>query len=72
MFFNFLTEKKNLKTEEVAAALLQDYQAGGRADTPIFLRPHLPRANVSRRDRSRGMAPKRQQRHLAQKTAQPV
>jgi radical SAM superfamily enzyme YgiQ (UPF0313 family) len=69
MFFKFLTQKKNLKAEEVAAALWQDYQTGGRADTPIFLRPHLPEATASRRDRSRGMAPKRQQRHLAQKIA---
>jgi hypothetical protein len=72
MFFKFLTEKKNLNAKEVAAALMQDYQAGGRADTPIFLRPHLPTTAPSRRDRSRAIAPKRQQRHLAQKIVQPV
>lgn len=62
----FLTEEKGLPVEQVAAVIWRDYQAGGRSDMPLFLRPYLPEAVVSRRDRSRSLVPKRQQRHLAQ------
>ena len=65
--FDFLVAEKHLPAQSVAATILADYQAGGRTDTPIFLRPHLPEVAPSRRDRSRSTAPKRQQRHLAHK-----
>ncbi len=65
--FNFLVTEKNLTASSVAASILSDYQAAGRNDTPVFLRPHLPEVAISRRDRSRSTAPKRQQRHLAHK-----
>ena len=53
--------------QTVADALWFDYQAGGRSDKPPFLRAYLPDVTVSRRDRSRAAAPKRQERHLATK-----
>jgi radical SAM superfamily enzyme YgiQ (UPF0313 family) len=62
----FLPEEKGLPVEQVAAVIWGDYQAGGRRDMPLFLRPYLPGVVVSRRDRSRSTIPKRQQRHLAQ------
>ncbi|MDB6122259.1 MAG: Radical domain protein [Pedosphaera sp.] len=62
--FNFLTEVKGLSTQIVAEAIWEDYQRGGRSDKPLFLRSHLPDTAVSRRDRSRAIAPKRQERHL--------
>ena len=65
--FVFLTTEKHQPAESIATTILADYQAGGRIDTPIFLRPHLPEVAPSRRDRSRSSAPKRQQRHLAHK-----
>ena len=68
ILFNFLIGEKKLPAQSVAAAILSDYQAGGRNDTPLFLRPHLPESVPSRRDRSRAAAPKRQQRHLAHET----
>ncbi|HEX4644339.1 MAG TPA: hypothetical protein VH598_01895 [Verrucomicrobiae bacterium] len=65
LLFQFLTEIKKLPVQSVANALWRDYQRGGRTDLPLFLRPYLPNAAVSRRDRSRPSAPKRQERHLA-------
>lgn len=67
LLFVFLTEVKQLPAKNVASAIWRDYQAGGRSDKPLFLRPYVPDAVVSRRDRSRVTAPKRQERHLAQK-----
>jgi radical SAM superfamily enzyme YgiQ (UPF0313 family) len=67
--FAFLTEVKGLPVQTVAAAIWEDYQRGGRSDKPLFLRTHLPETSVSRRDRSRAMAPKRQERHLARSKA---
>ncbi|HZV34236.1 MAG TPA: DUF4080 domain-containing protein [Verrucomicrobiae bacterium] len=64
MLFTFLTEEKNLPAQTVAAAIWADYQAGGRSDKPLFLRPYLPDTPVSRRERSRSTIPKRQERHL--------
>ena len=63
--FRFLTQEKGLPQANVAATLWADYSAAGRSDKPVFLRPHLPDTAVSRRDRARGVVPKRQQRHLA-------
>jgi len=65
MLFTFLTIEKQLLPQSVAAAILADYQAGGRTDVPVFLRAHVPGFAPSRRDRSRPPAPSRQQRHLA-------
>jgi hypothetical protein len=69
MLFAFLVEERKLTAQRVAGAIWHDYQAGGRSDKPPFLRPYLPDVTVSRRDRSRSVAPKRQERHLAQRTA---
>lgn len=65
LLFHFLTEEKKWPPQTIAEALWRDYQRGGRNDLPPFLRPYLPHAGVSRRDRSRPSAPKRQERHLA-------
>ena len=65
----YLTAEKKFLTQTIAASLWSDYQAGGRSDVPLFLRSHLPETAASRRDRSRALAPKRQQRHLAQKAS---
>jgi len=66
---HFWWKKENSRPQIVAEAIWKDYQAGGRSDKPPFLRPYLPEAVVSRRDRSRSVAPKRQERHLAQRTS---
>ena len=63
--FTFLTDEKKMSPPAVAAAIWHDYQAGGRSDKPLFLRPHLPETTVSRRERGGALMPKRQQRHLA-------
>jgi hypothetical protein len=68
LLFRFLTEEKKLPVDLVAAAIWQDYQTGGRSDKPLFLRAHLADTIVGRRERSRAVAPKRQERHLAQET----
>lgn len=65
--FLFLTETRNLPPQIVAAAIWQDYQAGGRSDKPPFLRPFIQEASVPKRNRTPALAPKRQERHLAQK-----
>ena len=65
--FSFLTEAKKMPPETAAAAIWQDYQTGGRSDKPLFLRPYLPDATTSRRQRASSSVPKRQERHLAQK-----
>ena len=62
--FIFLTDEKGLPPQTVADAIWRDYQAGGRSDKPLFLRPHLPETFDSHRSRARSLAPKRQQRHL--------
>jgi hypothetical protein len=64
LLFEFLTVENKMPTATVASAIWHDYQAGGRSDKPLFLRPHLPDTIVSRRDRSRATIPKRQERHL--------
>ena len=69
MLLTFLTVEKKLPASEVARALWHDYQAGGRSDKPVFLRPHLSDAPVPCESRPASTAPKRQQRHLAQKTS---
>jgi radical SAM superfamily enzyme YgiQ (UPF0313 family) len=65
MLFIYLTREKNLAVPEVATALWEDYQAGGRRDVPVFLRPHLQETAVRRRGLPQFNAPKRQLRHLA-------
>jgi radical SAM superfamily enzyme YgiQ (UPF0313 family) len=65
LLFTFLTKDKKLPSREIAAVLWKDYQADGRRDVPLFLRPHVTETTVPRRTRSNFDAPKRQQRHLA-------
>ncbi|MDB6112909.1 MAG: Radical domain protein [Pedosphaera sp.] len=65
VLFQFLTEAKKLAPATVATALWEDYQRGGRSDQPLFLRPYLPAAVVTRREKSHSSVPKRQERHLA-------
>jgi radical SAM superfamily enzyme YgiQ (UPF0313 family) len=67
--FEFLTGPKQLPPQNVAAALWEDYQRGGRSDQPSFLRPHLPQAVPSPRKGPKTEIPKRQQRHAAQPVA---
>ncbi len=62
--FTFLTEEKKMSAAAAAAALWHDYQSGGRSDKPLFLRPHLPEAKITRSARPRATTPKRQDRHL--------
>ena len=70
LLFRFLTEERKISPQTVAAAIWADYQQGGRSDKPAFLRPYLTDAMVSHRDRSRAVAPKRQERHLAHSAAE--
>lgn len=73
LLFAFLTGEAGLPAGEVAQALAEDYQSGGRRDTPSFLLPHLPalRATAPRGPRLRRAA-RRQDRHLAQPPQPPA
>ncbi len=62
LLFTFLMDEKKLPPQTVADAIWRDYQAGGRSDKPMFLRPYL--AGTFAPHRSRSLAPKRQERHL--------
>jgi radical SAM superfamily enzyme YgiQ (UPF0313 family) len=64
LLFRFLTGEKKLPADTVASAIWQDYQSGGRSDTPLFLRAHLPEMTTSRREGTRAKLPKRQGRHV--------
>ncbi len=69
LLFQFLVRERSLPAEQAAAAIAADYLAGGRSDTPEFLRPYVPEVELSRRAKSRlqahGHSPKRQERHLS-------
>ena len=67
LLFRFLIEENGREPHALAEIMWKDYEAGGRSGQPLFLRPYLPEAEVSRRDRARALAPKRQERHLARR-----
>ncbi len=69
LLFRFLIEENGREPHALAEIMWKDYEAGGRSGQPLFLRPYLPEAEVSRRDRARALAPKRQERHLARRLA---
>jgi len=64
--FEFLTEQQNGTKQEVAAAIWQDYQHGGRSDRPAFLAPYVEPADTRASVSQRKAVPSRQARHLAQ------
>ena len=62
--FNYLTQCLGQSEVEVAQALWEDYQRGGRNDKPLFLKAWLSeRLGVSSRGRAAGI-PRRQARHI--------
>ena len=69
LLFKFLTIEKSLPADAIAAALWQDYRAGGRSDLPKFLRPFVSDPAILRSERPHFAMPKRQQRHLAGRLA---
>lgn len=62
--FEHLTGPGRLDSRKVAESLWRDYQRGGRADVPVFLRPFVSSGNSPRPARLTG--PRRQARHRAQ------
>jgi len=67
LLFDFLTVELGLDPQKTAGVMWQDYQHGGRHDTPTFLRGLLPADNppISAHSNQSGL-PKRQSRHLRQ------
>ncbi len=65
LLFLFLTEERGLEPRAVAQSLWRDYQRGGRADRPEFLRAWIGEGERSASQRPRGSRLKRQARHLA-------
>jgi radical SAM superfamily enzyme YgiQ (UPF0313 family) len=65
LLLEFLTTERHWPAAPAAAALLHDYQRGGRGDRPAFLAEHLPAeaAIDASRERAR-VGPKRQARHV--------
>lgn len=63
LLFEFLVTKHNNPAHEVARALWQDYQRGGRYDRPGFLQDYITHeeATVARRE---SLLPKRQQKFV--------
>ncbi len=61
--FDYLVRERKQEAGQVALPLLRDYRRGGRSDTPIFLRPHVPET-APRSEKPPGTM-KRQQRHIA-------
>jgi radical SAM superfamily enzyme YgiQ (UPF0313 family) len=65
LMFVFLTQELGQNATDVAQALWQDYQRGGRSDRPAFLRTHLPvEAMKIQRIARRARIAKRQMRRL--------
>ena len=65
LLFRFLTHELGLQPSATAQVLWRDYQLGGRADVPGFLRDFLT-AEAGRPFKSpHAVGPKRQARHLA-------
>lgn len=65
LLFEYLSRQLRLAPRRVAQVLWRDYQRGGRADKPAFLRDYLREEPNARRLPRRAGAPKRQARHLA-------
>jgi len=61
----FLTEELGIDSQTSARALAGDYQRGGRAGVPNFLREYLPEGSSVVVHPSRIIALKRQARHLS-------
>ncbi len=62
----YASEVKGLDAGRVAQALWRDYQRGGRADRPDFLKPYVAAPDRTARQRTlEDVAMKRQARHLA-------
>jgi len=64
LLFRYLAESSVLPREAVAQAIWSDYQRCGRHEAPLFLREFVSHEET-RAARARGLAPKRQARHLA-------
>jgi radical SAM superfamily enzyme YgiQ (UPF0313 family) len=64
LLFEFLTIELGLDPHSTAQTMWDDYQRGGRADKPSFLRGFLPGPAFNRRS-PRPQIPKRQARHAA-------
>ena len=64
LLFEFLTREQQLPARPTAETLGRDYRRGGRHDTPVFLRAHLPLNEAGGRATAAPPAlPKRQARH---------
>jgi radical SAM superfamily enzyme YgiQ (UPF0313 family) len=61
--FSYLTEQLHLDRASIAQALWRDYQRGGHADKPTFLRAWLPADAADPAFRPRGPLRRRQARH---------
>ncbi len=64
LLFKFLTDEHGLDARSVATTLWRDWQRGGRADAPDFLRPRIDGNGATPRLRQRKSGLKRQARHL--------
>ncbi len=65
LLFKYLIEELRLAPASTAESIWRDYQRGGRRDKPEFLRPFVKDDPFSGSRSSRGIALKRQSRHLA-------
>jgi hypothetical protein len=65
LLFKFLTSELGLDGKGVAESLWRDWQRGGRANKPEFLRPWIGDAGSCLIPRSRVSTLKRQSRHIA-------
>jgi radical SAM superfamily enzyme YgiQ (UPF0313 family) len=63
LMFKFLTGELGLDVKDVAETLWRDWQRGGRADKPEFLRPWLADSTLLRSPLPRAAGLKRQVRH---------
>ena len=71
LLFRYLTESGGLSRDAVAQAIWLDYQRCGRHEAPLFLREFVS-GEETRAARARGLAPKRQARHLARRELEPA
>jgi radical SAM superfamily enzyme YgiQ (UPF0313 family) len=63
LLFRYLTERAAAPAQVIAERLWRDWQRGGRGDMPAFLIPYIADKEI-KPPRPRGLAPKRQARHL--------
>jgi len=68
LLFQFLTQEVGLNPEGVAQSMWRDWQRTGRTEKPNFLRDYILDSPVKTSRRS-SVAPKRQARHLAEKSS---